>query len=111
MSLLEIDSVNFSYGQHKIVSDVYLSIKSGEVVGFLGRNGCGKSTLLKIIFGSLRGENQSVRIDGKYSPRLFQTGMVKFMTQEELIPGYLTVERAIGLFQSNSYYSTNLSRL
>lgn len=101
MGSLEIDSVNFSYGQNKILSDIYLKVETGEVVGFLGRNGCGKSTLLKIIFGSIKGESQSVRINKKYYSRSLSTGLVKFSTQDSLFPNHLTPSKTASLFQSN----------
>lgn len=101
MSLLEIDSVNFSYGSNRILSDIYLKVNSGEVVGFLGRNGCGKSTLLKIIFGVLKGDSQSIRIDGKYTGQAFHTNQVKFIPQEGLFPGFLTPKKAISLYRSD----------
>ena len=102
MSLLEIDSVNFSYGTHRILSSIYLKVAKGEVVGFLGRNGCGKSTLLKVIFGSLKGDSQSVRISGKYYQTPFQSGMIKYMPQEGLFPGFLTARSAAELYASDS---------
>lgn len=101
MSLLEIDSVQFKYGQRAILSNVYLKVSQGEVVGFLGRNGCGKSTLLKVIFGSLKGENQSVRINGQYHATPFESGKVMFMPQEGLFPGFLTIRKACELYQSD----------
>lgn len=101
MSLLEIDSVNFSYGNNPILSGIYLKVTKGEVVGFLGRNGCGKSTLLKVIFGSLKGENQSVRIAGRYCKSPFQSGMIKFMPQNGLFPEFLTAKSAVKMYCSD----------
>ncbi|WP_421875269.1 ATP-binding cassette domain-containing protein [Marinoscillum sp.] len=101
MSLLEIDSVNFSYGEQVILSNIYLRVEQGEVVGFLGRNGCGKSTLLKVIFGTLRGDSQSVRIGGSYLPRAYQSGKVKFLPQEGLFPGFLQAKEAAQLYQAD----------
>ncbi|MEQ8470584.1 MAG: ATP-binding cassette domain-containing protein [Marinoscillum sp.] len=102
MSLLEIDSVNFSYGNNKILSNIYLKVNQGEVVGFLGRNGCGKSTLLKVIFGSISGESQSVRFDGQYIQTPFKTGKVKFLPQDGLFPQFLTPNQAIELYEADS---------
>lgn len=102
MSLLEIDSVNFSYGNDQILSNVYLKVSSGEVVGFLGRNGCGKSTLLKVIFGSLKGQSQSVRLDGKYMSVAFKSGRINFLPQEGLFPGFLSPEKAINLYNADA---------
>ncbi|MBR06936.1 MAG: ABC transporter ATP-binding protein [Rickettsiales bacterium] len=99
MALLEIDSVNFSYGNRPILSNVYLKVQQGEVVGFLGRNGCGKSTLLKVVFGSLRGANQSVRVDGVYLHQPFMSGQIRFVPQEGLFPGFLTAKYAAALYQ------------
>lgn len=39
------------YKNIKILKDINLNIKHGELVGLLGPSGCGKSTLLKIIVG------------------------------------------------------------
>lgn len=89
MSCLEIDSVNFAYGSTKILSNIHLQVDQGEVVGMLGRNGCGKSTFLKILFGTLRGEGQSVRVDGQYYPKFYESGRVGFLTQDALFPTYL----------------------
>ncbi|MFY0601074.1 MAG: ATP-binding cassette domain-containing protein [Cyclobacteriaceae bacterium] len=101
MSQLEVDSVNIRFDDRKILSDIYLKVESGEVTGFLGRNGCGKSTLLKVIFGSLRGESQSVRLDGKYEQTPFQSTKVKFLPQDGLFPEFLTPAKAISLYQSD----------
>lgn len=100
MSLLEVDSVLFSYGNTRILSNVYLKIARGEVVGFLGRNGCGKSTLLKIIFGTLKGTSQSVRINGKYESLPFRTEQLKYLPQGSLFPGFLTPEKAAILYDA-----------
>ncbi len=47
------------------LSDVSLTVKSGETVGILGRNGSGKSTLLKCICGVLQPTKGEVAVRGK----------------------------------------------
>lgn len=49
--ILRVDHVSKSYSGVKILDDISLEIKKGEIVGLLGRNGTGKSTLMKIITG------------------------------------------------------------
>ena len=41
-------------GEVRVLADVDLSLRSGEIVGLLGRSGSGKSTLLRIISGLIR---------------------------------------------------------
>ena len=53
---LEVDSVNKSYNDNSILSDIYLKCETNDVIGIFGRNGSGKSTLLKIIYGTLNAD-------------------------------------------------------
>lgn len=62
--ILEIDSVELSFGDRRILSGVYLAVETGGVTAVLGRNGCGKSCLMKILCGSLRADFRSMRIEG-----------------------------------------------
>ena len=48
-----------------VLQDVSLSLRTGEIVGLLGRSGCGKSTLLRIISGLAPPTSGKVTIDGK----------------------------------------------
>ena len=59
--ILEIDSVELSFGDRRILSGVYLAVETGGVTAVLGRNGCGKSCLMKILCGSLRADFRSMR--------------------------------------------------
>lgn len=55
---LEIRGLSMSYGHHKVLNSVDLTIHRGEKVAFVGRNGEGKTTLTKIIMGQLPYEGQ-----------------------------------------------------
>ncbi len=45
--MLKIEKLNFSYGDLKVLWDVSLEVREGEIVTVVGANGAGKSTLLK----------------------------------------------------------------
>lgn len=99
--LLEVDSVLKYFDKTMILSDVYLKCETGNVIGLLGRNGTGKSTLLKIIYGILSAENKFVRIDGKIRSKAFQYHKdISYLSQDDFIPKYLKVSKAIRLFLS-----------
>lgn len=92
--LLEIDSVELSFGERRILSGVYLAVETGSVTAVLGRNGCGKSCLMKILCGSLRADFRSMRIDGVWHER-FAAREVLYLPQQGFIPGWLTVDRVL----------------
>ncbi|WP_295937626.1 ATP-binding cassette domain-containing protein [uncultured Alistipes sp.] len=95
--LLEIDSVELSFGERTILSGVYLAVETGGVTAVLGRNGCGKSCLMKILCGSLRATFRSMRIDGVWHDR-FSADQVRYLPQQGFLPGWLTVERVMSDF-------------
>ena len=64
-TLLKLDNVSKNYGKEKILKNVGMEIKSGEIVGLVGPNGSGKSTIMKIICGLISKYDGSVRINGE----------------------------------------------
>ena len=49
--MIKIENVNKSYNNQKVIKDLSLTIKEGEVHGIVGKSGAGKSTLLRMING------------------------------------------------------------
>ena len=64
-SCLEARHLEKSYGSRKVVHDVSISVKKGEVVGLLGPNGAGKTTSFYMIVGLVRADGGSITIDGQ----------------------------------------------
>jgi len=62
--MLEIDSLEHSYGRHRALRDVSIRVRVGEVVAILGANGAGKTTLLNAIAGLIRPSAGSIRYRG-----------------------------------------------
>ena len=64
-SYLEARHLQKSYGSRKVVHDVSIMVKKGEVVGLLGPNGAGKTTSFYMIVGLVRADGGSITIDGQ----------------------------------------------
>ena len=64
-SMLEVSHLEKSYGSRKVVKDVSLSVRKGEVVGLLGPNGAGKTTSFYMIVGLVRSDAGEIYIDGQ----------------------------------------------
>jgi ABC-2 type transport system ATP-binding protein len=63
--VLQVNSLQKSYHKQKILNDVNLTVKPGEVVGLVGENGAGKSTLLEILATVLPQSNGSIILEDK----------------------------------------------
>lgn len=100
MHTLEVDSVNLSFGERRILSDIYLKCETGKVTGLLGRNGSGKTCLMNIIYGSLKGENQHVEVDNIYIEEAFRKpGLIAYLPQFNFIPKRLRLSTVFNHFQ------------
>ena len=67
-SLITLSHVEKSYRdgftKRKIIHDLSLEIRKGEVFGFIGPNGAGKSTVINLLLGFISPERGVIRING-----------------------------------------------
>ena len=63
--LVSFGSGRDSREKFDVLKDVSFDVKSGEVVGIIGKNGSGKSTLLRIIAGIYKPDSGRVKTEGK----------------------------------------------
>lgn len=59
---LSASSISKTYGSKKVVDNVSLNVKQGEIVGLLGPNGAGKTTSFYIIVGLIKSDSGFVYI-------------------------------------------------
>jgi branched-chain amino acid transport system ATP-binding protein len=69
-SLLRLDKLSFSYGDLRVLWDVDLEVRAGEIVTVVGSNGAGKSTTLKNVSRLVRPGAGSLTFDGHDLTRL-----------------------------------------
>ena len=61
---IEYRNVQFSYGEHRVIDDVSLSIPAGATVALVGQSGSGKSTLADLLPRFYDVDHGSITVDG-----------------------------------------------
>ena len=61
---IKIVNLSKKYGKTLVVDELNLSIKSGEIVGFLGLNGAGKTTTMRMLLGLIKPTSGECYIQG-----------------------------------------------
>ncbi|AZO95447.1 ABC transporter ATP-binding protein [Halocella sp. SP3-1] len=62
-----IETINLSkhYGLQKAVDRINITVRPGEIYGFLGRNGAGKTTTIRMLLGLIRPSEGEIKIFGE----------------------------------------------
>lgn len=99
MYLLEAKNLEKSYKQRKVVSDVSLYIRRGEIIGLLGPNGAGKTTSFYMVVGVIAPDSGTVMFRGEDITNLPMYKRARlgigYLSQEPSIFRKLTVEENI----------------
>jgi len=61
--LLKIQNLTKNYGKFRALNGLTMSIRNGELFGFVGPNGAGKTTTIKIIAGLLKADAGQIILD------------------------------------------------
>jgi len=70
MSVLRADSLGKRYRSRKVLSDLSIEVRAGEVVGLLGPNGAGKTTAFYMIVGLVPCDEGHIFLDDREITRL-----------------------------------------
>lgn len=62
--MISVENISKTYGDKKVIDDISLNIKDGEIFGFLGHNGAGKTTTIKMITGITKQNSGTIKING-----------------------------------------------
>jgi len=97
--MLRAQGVSVTLDRRRVLSDVTVDAKPGEVLALLGPNGAGKSTLLKALAGLIPYEGR-VEIAGSevgsLSPRK-RAKLVSYVPQRSLLMSALSVQEVVAL--------------
>lgn len=99
MSILSVRHLSKSYRSRKVVSDISLSVQSGETIGLLGANGAGKTTSFYMIVGLVPSDNGTIHLNNREISRLSMDERshlgLGYLPQEASVFRKLTVEENI----------------
>ncbi len=101
-NLLSIKNISKEFYGNRVLKDINMEIKKGEIHALIGENGAGKSTLMNILFGmpmihETGGYQGSIELEGKEvlfaSPHEAMAHGIGMVHQEfMLIPGFTITE-------------------
>lgn len=105
--LLEMKGISKSFPGVKVLSEVQLNVKGGELVALMGENGAGKSTLMKILGGIYERDAGTIIVKGKAQEKMTpdiaaSLGIAIIHQEMNLIP-HLSVMENIFLGREYTY--------
>jgi len=91
--------VSKRYGQVRAVDALDLTVRRGEIYGFLGRNGAGKTTTIRMVLGLIRPTAGSVSVLGHDATRgrRYWLGRVGFLVESATAYPNLTVRENLAI--------------
>ena len=99
MHRLLLEHLTKSYDGRKVVDNITMEVKSGEVVGLLGPNGAGKTTTFYMVLGLLQPDEGAIFLDGENISQLpiYQRARIglQYLPQESSVFRKLTVAENI----------------
>lgn len=111
--VLEMKNIYKSFPGVKVLEDVNLQIKPGEVHALMGENGAGKSTLMKILMGIYKADRGSIILQGKetvmHGPRDAMNKGISMIHQE--LNTLLDMEVAENVFVGREILKKGFSKM
>ena len=100
MAIFQLYKARKSFGKKEVLKNISFTCETGEILGIFGRNGCGKSTLLKLIFGTIKGNEIEMSIDGvSLNPyEVITNKRIAYLPQHSFLPRNLRVRDIIPIY-------------
>lgn len=89
MPILTVEQVSKSFGNEKIIENISLELKKGELISLLGVSGGGKTTLFHMIAGLHKPDEGHIYLEGEEITG--KPGKISYMLQKDLLLPYKTI--------------------
>lgn len=63
--VIGVEKISFSYNGFRVLSNISIEVRAGELVCLLGGNGSGKTTFLKCLLGLLKPQTGAIYLNGR----------------------------------------------
>jgi branched-chain amino acid transport system ATP-binding protein len=95
--VLDVQKIEVKYGEVRVLEDVSLAIREGQIVSVLGANGAGKTTLLRTLSGYLHPVSGKIAFLGVdvtrlESNRMVNLGLVRVPEGRKIFPSLTVIE-------------------
>ncbi len=110
--MISLSNVTKQFGVKTAVSNVSLTAKQGDIVGFVGPNGAGKTTTMRLIVGLLRPTSGAVTIFDKnpIRDRMDILPRLGYLPENNPLPQDMTVEEYLS-FIARVKKESNLEKI
>src|SRR6266498_459919 len=100
-AIIETERLTKSYGVHRGISSLDLTVERGEVFGFLGPNGAGKTTTIRLLLDLIRPTSGRARVFGLDTT----TDAVAIHRRVGYLPGEFTLYDRLSGGQTLDYFA------
>ncbi|HAX03810.1 MAG TPA: ABC transporter ATP-binding protein [Acholeplasmataceae bacterium] len=103
-NMIEIRNLEKSFGSIKALNGLNLTVKQGEIYGFIGRNGAGKSTTMNIMAGLSKPDHGTCIIHQKDVKKITHPSELKigYLPENPSFQGWLTAYETLEFLTGQS---------
>ncbi len=110
-TLVDIQSVTFSYGRRAILKGISMRVPRGKVVAIMGASGSGKTTLLRIIGGQLKPTKGAARVAGHAVHELDSEGLYRMRRKMSMLFQFGALFTDLSVFENVAFPLREHTRL
>lgn len=98
MNILEVKNIEKSFDGKKIIDNISFNVKTGKIVGLLGKNGSGKTTIIKMINDLLTIDKGEIFVDG-HEIGVYTKSIISYLPERTYLDSSQKVSQVFDFFE------------